>query len=122
MNFVKLARKKLIVLNHKEVHLTEFYVPIQIVELGFHTYLKPLQNKKGQKNLGYPRKKAVFFFGPSYFEAALDEIFSIDFFCSYQNERNLDFRLEHFISMNYFVPIIIVEVRFHVKESLFSKI
>ena len=23
--------------------------------------LKPLQSKKGQKNLGYPRKKAVFF-------------------------------------------------------------
>ena len=48
-------------------------------------WLKPLQNKKGQKNLGYPRKKQSFykekdcfffsgtpnFFGPSYFEAAL---------------------------------------------------
>ena len=46
--------------------------------------LKPLQNKKGQKNLGYPRKSSPFvrkktaffsgtpnFFGPSYFEAAL---------------------------------------------------
>ena len=46
--------------------------------------LKPLQNKKGQNNLGYPRKKQSFpykrtaffsgtpnFFGPSYFEAAL---------------------------------------------------
>ena len=47
--------------------------------------LKPVQNKKGQKNLGYPTKKAVFFpykrtaflsgtpnfFGPSCFEAAL---------------------------------------------------
>mgnify|MGYP006864099656 CR=1 FL=1 len=48
------------------------------------TWLKPLQNKKGQKNLGYPRNKQSFykkndcfflsipnFFGPSYFEAAL---------------------------------------------------
>ena len=47
-------------------------------------FLKPLQNKKGQKNLGYPWKKQSFFykrtaffsgtpkfFGPSYFEAAL---------------------------------------------------
>ena len=46
--------------------------------------LKPLQNKKGQKNVGYPRKKQSFylekdcfflgyptFFGPSYFEVAL---------------------------------------------------
>ena len=48
--------------------------------------LKPLQNKKGQKILGYPRKKQSFyeektaffsgtpnFFGPSYFEAALHQ-------------------------------------------------
>ena len=47
--------------------------------------LKLLQNKKGQKNLGYPRKNQSFykekdcfflgypnFFGPSYFEAALE--------------------------------------------------
>ena len=46
--------------------------------------LKPLQNKKGQKNLGYPKKSSLFpykrtaflsgtpnFFCPSYFEAAL---------------------------------------------------
>ena len=46
--------------------------------------VKPLQNKKGQKNLGYPRKSSPFirkktaffsdtsnFFGPSYFEVAL---------------------------------------------------
>ena len=47
--------------------------------------LKLLQNKKGQKNLGYPTKKQSFYkqkktaflsgtpnlFGPSYFEAAL---------------------------------------------------
>ena len=46
--------------------------------------LKPLQNKKGQKILGYPKKSSLFpykrtaffsgtpkFFGPSYFEAAL---------------------------------------------------
>ena len=50
----------------------------------FKKWLKPLQNKKGQKYLGYPRKKQSFyketdcfflgypkFFGPSYFEAAL---------------------------------------------------
>ena len=56
--------------------------------------VKPLQNKKGQKNLGYPRKKAVFFlikgllfsrvpkifFGPSYFEAALE---NLSFLCIY---------------------------------------
>ena len=44
-------------------------------------FLKPLQNKKGQKNLGYPSlfpyKRTAFFsgtpnfFGPSYFEATL---------------------------------------------------
>ena len=46
--------------------------------------LKPLQNKKGQKDLGYPKKSSLSpykrtaffsgtpnFFGPSYFEAAL---------------------------------------------------
>ena len=26
----------------------------------FYHFLKPLQNKKGQKNLGYPRKKQSF--------------------------------------------------------------
>ena len=48
--------------------------------------LKLLQNKKGQKNLGYPRKKQSFsykrtsffsgtpnFFDPSYFESALGD-------------------------------------------------
>ena len=46
--------------------------------------LKPLQNKKGLKDLGYPKKSSLFtykrtaffsgtpnFLGPSYFEAAL---------------------------------------------------
>ena len=46
--------------------------------------IKPLQNKKGQKNLGYPKKSSLFIsektaffsgtpndFDPSYFEAAL---------------------------------------------------
>ena len=50
--------------------------------LYFEILLKPLQNKKGQKNLGYPTKNqsyirtaflsgALSFFGPSCFEAAL---------------------------------------------------
>ena len=52
----------------------------------FYVVLKPLQNKKGQKNLGYPSKKQSFykkkrllffsgtpnFFGPCCFEAALE--------------------------------------------------
>ena len=50
----------------------------------FNLYTKANQNKKSQKNLGYPTKKQSFykkktailsgtpiFFGPSYFEAAL---------------------------------------------------
>ena len=44
------------------------------------------------------------------------------YFYPYQNGRNLDSRLKHFILMNYFVPIKMVEIRFHIKESLFSKI
>ena len=49
--------------------------------------IKLLQNKKGQKNLGYPRKSSPFimkktaflvgtpnFFGPSYFETALPSL------------------------------------------------
>ena len=43
-------------------------------QLFLWNVLKPLQIKKGQKNLRYPTKKQSFsskFFGPSYFEAAL---------------------------------------------------
>ena len=62
--------------------------------VGICYVLKPIQNKKGQKKLGYPRKKQSFykekdcffsgtpnFFGYSYFEAALVEIsiFSLDY-------------------------------------------
>ena len=49
--------------------------------------LKPFQNKKGPKNLGYPKKKQSFYlekdcffsgtpniFGPSYFEVALNHV------------------------------------------------
>ena len=56
----------------------------QIVIIIIIIIIKPLQNKKGQNNVGYLRKKQFFpykraaffsgtpnFFGPSYFEAAL---------------------------------------------------
>ena len=58
-----------------------------ILVTDFHllkSLLKPVQNKKGQKDLGYPKKSSPFiwkktaffsgtsnFFGPSYFEVAL---------------------------------------------------
>ena len=57
------------------------------VTKGLLYLVKLLQNKKGPKNLGYPRKNSPFiskktaffsgtpnFFGPSYFEAALDSV------------------------------------------------
>ena len=60
------------------------YLHTQTYEEGMCVLLKPLQNKKGQKNLGYPQKSSLFpykrsaffagtpnFFGPSYFEVAL---------------------------------------------------
>jgi hypothetical protein len=61
---------------------------------------KPLQNEKGQKNLGYPRKSSLFpykrtpffsgtpiFFGPSYFEAAL--VIQENFWSSSLEAKNL---------------------------------
>ena len=63
--------------------------------------LKPLQNKKGQKNLGtqeksslFPYKRTVFFlgtpifFGPFYFEAALVCIFFCAVSHTYNNHLN----------------------------------
>ena len=71
------------------------------VQLSFRSTskeIKPLQNKKGQKNLGYPRKKQSFykekdcffsgtpkFFGPSYFEVALEVFFFVGCMVSWPN-------------------------------------
>ena len=62
--------------------MSKLFFPSLIKNIVF--ILKPLQNKKGQKNLGYWEKNSHFsykrtayfsgtpnFFGPSYFEAAL---------------------------------------------------
>ena len=34
--------------------------PLLLANVHFKVHLKPQQNKKGQKNLGYPRKKQSF--------------------------------------------------------------
>ena len=71
-------------------HNTKFHNKILVCIMDAdkaQIFLKPLQNKKGQKNYGYPTKKQSFsrekdcffvgypnFFGRSYFEKALENI------------------------------------------------
>ena len=42
------------------IGFVDFIVPLTIT-LVWSSLIKPLQNKKGQKNLGYPRKKQSFY-------------------------------------------------------------
>ena len=53
----------------------KFYAGEMITPVYELETLKPLQNKKGQKNLRYlTKKQSSNFFGPSYFEMALIRI------------------------------------------------
>merc|ERR1712051_402897 len=42
------------------IHSNKFLDKVFAKALFLKSFLKPLQNKKGQKNLGYPRKKQCF--------------------------------------------------------------
>ena len=54
-----------------------FYFPILIVQMHQLHNLKPLQNKKGQKNLGYPRKKQPFYEEKDCFFSRVPQIFLV---------------------------------------------
>ena len=64
----------------------QFELPVQV--------LKPLQNKKGQKNLGYPRKKFFLIKGLLFSRAALVQLLlELEAFLLDQNVNELELEL-----------------------------